>query len=97
MGVTNLKNLDAIVISNLKFYILTFYNENEQHLLCALNKLNNQIYSSRIQVIVIDDGSTNNVIAKVKDWISKNELKHDFHMVERAVNGGRKAMHSIMY
>ncbi|WP_394151995.1 glycosyltransferase [Vibrio maritimus] len=69
---------------------LPFYNENEQHLLCALNKLNNQIYSSRIQVIVIDDGSTNNVIAKVKDWISKTELKQDFQIVERAVNGGRK-------
>ncbi|MGX9522700.1 glycosyltransferase family 2 protein [Vibrio mediterranei] len=71
---------------------LPFYNENEQHLICALNKLNEQDYSSRIQIIVIDDGSTNKAIAGVKAWISNIEVNHDFQIVERALNGGRKGL-----
>ncbi|KGY11881.1 chitin synthase [Vibrio tubiashii] len=69
---------------------LPFYNENEQHLICALNKLNEQEYSSRIQVIVIDDGSTNDAIVGVKEWIANTEVDHDFQIVERETNGGRK-------
>lgn len=69
---------------------LPFYNENEEHLVCALSNLNEQRYSSRIQVIVINDGSTNNAITKVKKWITKTEVSHDFQVIERAVNGGRK-------
>ena len=69
---------------------LPFYNENEEHLVCALNKLNNQNYPSQIQVIVIDDGSTNNAISRVKEWIDNTEMNHDFQVIERPVNGGRK-------
>lgn len=69
---------------------LPFYNEDEEHLICSLNKLNEQHYSSRIQVIAIDDGSTNNAITRVKDWISNTEVNHDFQVVEKTVNGGRK-------
>lgn len=70
--------------------LLPFYNEDEQHLVHALSKLNEQRYSNRIQIIIIDDGSTNNAIARVKHWIYNTELNHDFQIVERAVNGGRK-------
>ncbi|HBV75485.1 MULTISPECIES: glycosyltransferase [Vibrio] len=69
---------------------LPFYNENEEHLVCALNKLNDQNYPSQIQVIVIDDGSTNNAISRVKEWIDNTEMNHDFQVIERPVNGGRK-------
>lgn len=69
---------------------LPFYNENEEHLICALNKLNGQDYPSRIQVIVIDDGSTNNALIRVKKWIDNTEMNHDFQIIERQVNGGRK-------
>ncbi|MDK9758435.1 glycosyltransferase family 2 protein [Vibrio sp. D173a] len=69
---------------------LPFYNENEEHLVCALNKLNEQSYPSRIQIIVIDDGSTNNAIAGVREWVANTKVNHDFQVVERKVNGGRK-------
>ena len=69
---------------------LPFYNENEEHLICALDKLNAQNYSSRIQVIVIDDGSTNHAITGVKEWIANTKVNHEFQVVERVVNGGRK-------
>ncbi|GAL12340.1 hypothetical protein JCM19233_3332 [Vibrio astriarenae] len=69
---------------------LPFYNESKEHLICALNKLNGQSYSSRIQVIVIDDGSINNAIASVKEWMANTKANHDFHVVKRAVNDGRK-------
>ncbi len=69
---------------------LPFYNENEEHLVCALNKLNDQNYPSKIQVIIIDDGSTNNAISRVKGWIDNTEMNHDFQIIERSVNGGRK-------
>ena len=69
---------------------LPFYNENKEHLICALNKLNEQDYSNRIQVIVIDDGSTNNAISDVREWIANSKLNHDFQVVARKINGGRK-------
>ncbi|MDN3699937.1 glycosyltransferase [Vibrio artabrorum] len=69
---------------------LPFYNENEEHLVCALSKLNKQTYSRKIQIIVIDDGSTNDVIVGVKEWIANTEVNHDFQIVERETNGGRK-------
>lgn len=69
---------------------LPFYNENEEHLICALNKLNDQNHPSQIQIIVIDDGSTNNAISRVKEWIDNTEMNHDFQVIERPVNGGRK-------
>ncbi|MDN3685588.1 glycosyltransferase family 2 protein [Vibrio sinaloensis] len=72
------------------YFFAFFYNENEEHLICALDKLNAQNYSSRIQVIVIDDGSTNHAITGVKEWIANTKVNHEFQVVERVVNGGRK-------
>ncbi|MFA0088072.1 glycosyltransferase family 2 protein [Vibrio sp. 10N.261.51.F12] len=86
LGKSNGKNDDDPTVS----VFLPFYNENKEHLVCALNKLNEQNYSSRIQVIIIDVGSTNNAITRLKEWISDTEVNHDFQIVERAVNGGRK-------
>ncbi|MCG3767044.1 glycosyltransferase family 2 protein [Vibrio cincinnatiensis] len=83
---SNCKNDEDPTVS----VFLPFYNENEEHLVCALNKLNEQSYSSRIQVIVIDDGSTNNAIADVREWIANTKVNHDFQVVERKINGGRK-------
>lgn len=69
---------------------LPFYNESEEYLICAISKLNVQNYPSKVQVIIIDDGSTNNAVSKVENWIVNTSTNHDFQIIKKSVNGGRK-------
>jgi len=69
---------------------MPFYNENEANLICALNKLNNQVYPRSIQVILIDDGSTNSTVSRVRNWLKYTKKNHDFELIQRSKNGGRK-------
>lgn len=66
-----------------------FFNENEKVLLKTLEKLDQQCYPEKIQVVIIDDGSTNNSSLGVERWIEEDR-NHCFVLLHRQVNGGRK-------
>ncbi|WP_249199204.1 glycosyltransferase family 2 protein [Photobacterium sp. GJ3] len=66
-----------------------FFNEEESVLLKTLEKLEQQDYPTRIQVLLIDDGSTNGASAAALTWI-KSAQRHHYQFLRREVNGGRK-------
>lgn len=66
-----------------------FYNEDENLLLTALSKIEEQDYPSKLQVLIIDDGSTNDTVVGVKKWLEGNR-KHEFCLINKPQNSGRK-------
>ncbi|GAB6260282.1 glycosyltransferase family 2 protein [Photobacterium sp. R1] len=66
-----------------------FFNEEQSVLIKTLDKLEQQDYPSRIQVLLIDDGSTNDASAAVLFWL-KTTRKHRYAYLRREQNGGRK-------
>ncbi|MGR5148174.1 glycosyltransferase family 2 protein [Photobacterium alginatilyticum] len=66
-----------------------FYNEDKALLLTALDKIEQQEYSSRIQVLIIDDGSTNDTPDYVSQWLQQ-ERKQDYVLLNKPKNTGRK-------
>ncbi|WP_318440663.1 glycosyltransferase family 2 protein [Photobacterium leiognathi] len=68
---------------------LPFFNEDKDVLLQSLSYLDKQDYSSKLQIIVIDDGSDNNSAQYVEKWVSKKR-NHIFELVKKPINDGRK-------
>ncbi|MGF1724814.1 glycosyltransferase family 2 protein [Photobacterium nomapromontoriensis] len=66
-----------------------FYNEDEKLLITALEKIDEQEYPTEIQVIIINDGSTNNTPMYVDNWI-KQQRNHNYILVTKPDNTGRK-------
>lgn len=69
--------------------LIPFYNEQPDLLLKALTLLDAQHYPQRLQIILIDDGSTNDAPARVAQWLTEPR-HHDFLLLQRPINGGRK-------
>lgn len=70
---------------------IPFYNETAPLLLRALDALDAQNYPRPIQVVIVDDGSTNDTAAWVRDWLGRGH-RHDFRLDQRKTNGGRKGL-----
>ncbi|WP_407531918.1 glycosyltransferase family 2 protein, partial [Vibrio parahaemolyticus] len=66
-----------------------FYNECPSLLITALEHLERQDYPKRLQVVLIDDGSTNGVVNDVKEWLSISRIQQ-YELIEKKINGGRK-------
>ena len=66
-----------------------FYNEDKALLLTALDKIDQQEYSSRLQVLIIDDGSTNDTPDFVYQWLQQ-ERKQSYVILNKPENTGRK-------
>lgn len=66
-----------------------FFNEDKGPLLKTLESLDAQIYPHNLQIILINDGSTNTTPRYVKEWLS-TEKRHNFTLLEKETNGGRK-------
>lgn len=66
-----------------------FFNEEKGPLLKTLESLDAQIYPQKLQIILINDGSTNTTPRDVKEWLS-TETRHNFMLLEKETNGGRK-------
>ncbi|XZG71859.1 glycosyltransferase family 2 protein [Chitinibacteraceae bacterium HSL-7] len=69
--------------------LLPYYNEDHGVLLKTLEMLDRQEYPSSLQVVLIDDGSTNGSSDVVRSWLS-GEHNHRYVLVSRSKNGGRK-------
>lgn len=64
MKFSRIDGLVSIVISN--------YN-NENYILECLDSILNQSYEN-IEIIVVDDKSTDDSVPKIKNWIIKNKI-----------------------
>ncbi|MGF1748828.1 glycosyltransferase family 2 protein [Vibrio cionasavignyae] len=78
-----LKNLPLVTI------FMPFYNEDRNLIIEALNKIDSQDYPHEIQVIIIDDGSTNHTPIYVDTWLSQSR-SHNFKIIKKPKNSGRK-------
>lgn len=66
-----------------------FFNEEKEALLKTLDSLNAQDYPSSLQILLIDDGSTNTTTEYVLEWL-RAKRNHDYVLLEKPVNSGRK-------
>lgn len=69
--------------------LLPFYNEDANILIKVLEHIEKQHYSQPLQVIVIDDGSTNDTPKYLKTWLLKPRLQN-YQVLTREHNSGRK-------
>ncbi|WP_246616479.1 glycosyltransferase family 2 protein [Thaumasiovibrio subtropicus] len=69
---------------------IPYYNEDPELLVRSLNSINNQIKVEKLQVLVINDGSTNDSPKIVDEWLLSTDLNHDFELINIEKNGGRK-------
>ncbi|MCX7207585.1 MAG: glycosyltransferase [Proteobacteria bacterium] len=69
--------------------LLPFYNEVPDILIKALDAIEQQNYPQSLQVVLIDDGSSNNSSKIATQWLSQAR-KHDYQLLAKAQNGGRK-------
>lgn len=68
-----------------------FFNEAKGPLIKTLESLNAQRYPHKLQVILINDGSTNTTPKDVEKWLSADK-NHDFILLDKKNNGGRKGL-----
>lgn len=66
-----------------------FYNENTHVLRRVISCIESQDYPNEIQVLLIDDGSTNSTLEDIEGWISVPH-KYQYEIVKRTINQGRK-------
>lgn len=68
---------------------LPYYNEDSDVLCNALSHLESQIYHQPIEVLIIDDGSTNETTIDVEQWLI-GQKKQDYKLIKKVKNDGRK-------
>ncbi|MBJ6911298.1 glycosyltransferase, partial [Vibrio cholerae] len=78
-----LNNLPSVTV------FVPFYNEEPELIIEALTKIDQQSYSSKLQVIIINDGSTNKTPLIVSQWINSFR-KQNYILLNRPHNSGRK-------
>lgn len=69
--------------------LLPFYNEEASILVKVLEHIERQRYPHPLQVVVIDDGSTNDTPERLENWLLKPRQQH-YQVLTRERNGGRK-------
>lgn len=69
--------------------LLPFYNEEMDVLEQVLAKLELQRYSHPLQIVLIDDGSTNQTPELLKKWLTEPR-KQNYQLLTRKKNGGCK-------
>lgn len=69
--------------------LIPFYNEDANVLIKVLEHVEYQLYPHQLQVVVIDDGSTNDTPEYLKCWL-RNPRLHRYQLLTRERNGGRK-------
>lgn len=78
MSKERIKDLVSIVITNFN---------NEGYIVQCLESMKNQTYKN-LEIIVIDDASTDNSVEVINDWIKENSEKVDCKLIELKVNVG---------
>lgn len=58
----------------------------------TLNSINAQTYKGQLNVVVIDDGSTDGATDIIKNWIETTPLRFKFQHARNYVNTGRKSL-----
>lgn len=71
--------------------LLPYFNEEPDILIKSLTYIENQIYPMRLEVLLIDDGSTNKATKYVEEWLDK-ERKHIYKLIRKPTNEGRKGL-----
>ena len=69
--------------------LVPFYNEERALLIRASNLLDEQKYPDKLQIVLIDDGSTNGISEEIQHWIAQPR-KQNYLWLQREKNGGRK-------
>ena len=79
----NLNSLPSVSI------FVPYYNERSEILLRTLSYLENQAYPLQLEVLIIDDGSTNNSIKAVEQWLNIPR-RQKYLLIKKSQNNGRK-------
>ncbi|WP_281187501.1 glycosyltransferase family 2 protein [Vibrio harveyi] len=66
-----------------------YYNEDYVTLLKSLSYLDSQEYPSKLEIILIDDGSTNGTIKEVEKWLLIDR-NHSYKLIIKPINDGSK-------
>ncbi|MGO4259521.1 glycosyltransferase family 2 protein [Lysobacter sp. TAB13] len=71
--------------------LVPFYNEPVESFLTTLEAIEHNVYPGRLEVLLVDDGSTNSTAAAVAQWLAQPRLK-DYRLLSRERNGGAKGL-----
>lgn len=71
--------------------LVPFYNEPEDSLLSTLESIERNDYPGPVEVLLVDDGSTNATAAAVTHWLAQPRGKR-YALIARAQNGGAKGL-----
>ncbi|MCG9694628.1 glycosyltransferase family 2 protein [Vibrio sp. Isolate22] len=66
-----------------------YYNEDSKLLLKALSFLDDQKYPDQLEILIIDDGSTNGTTKEVEKWLTI-ERNQNYKLIKKPNNDGRK-------
>lgn len=69
--------------------LLPYYNEEPDVLIKSLLYLDSQLFPNQLEVLIIDDGSTNESVKEVEKWLSKPR-KQNYRLIKKSINDGRK-------
>ncbi|GAL36894.1 hypothetical protein JCM19240_3860 [Vibrio maritimus] len=78
-----LSNLPSVTV------FVPFYNECNKLIIESLNRIEEQDYPLPLQVVIINDGSTNSTPGYVKQWVSVPR-KHQYQVLNKPKNSGKK-------
>lgn len=71
--------------------LVPFYNEPEASFRTTLEAIERSDYPGRIEVVLVDDGSTNRTAAAVREWLAQPRAKH-YRLLSIENNGGAKGL-----
>lgn len=82
------ENLNSSYIPSVSV-LVPYYNEDSKSLLKALSFLDDQEYPHQLEIIIIDDGSTNGTTKDVEKWLTI-ERNQNYKLIKKPKNDGRK-------
>lgn len=71
--------------------LVPFYNEPEASFLTTLDAIEHSDYPGRIEVLLVDDGSTNSTPGALAHWLARPREK-TYRLISRERNGGAKGL-----